>query len=138
MNTVFLSLGSNIGDRQQNLLTAINHIAVRIGHVQAQSAFIVTTPWGYVSDNNYLNAALKVTTTLEPFELLKATQQIERDMGRTHKTLDGNYQDRIIDIDILLFYNGQQSVTVNSPTLTIPHPLMHQRDFVLTPLKEIL
>ena len=144
MHTVYLSLGTNLGDKEQNLLSAITEIARRIGPIKAQSAFLETEPWGFESPNTFLNAAVCVETTLSPLALLRKTQQIERLMGRTQKTnlfpQQGSrkglptYHDRIIDIDILLY----DDLHISTPTLTIPHPLMNERDFVLIPLKEIM
>lgn len=134
MHTVYLSLGSNLGDKEQNLMSAISEIARRIGDITAQSAFLETEPWGYDSKNTFLNAAVRVETELSPLDLLHTTQQIERDLGRTHKSQQGLYHDRTIDIDILLY----DDLHIQTPELTIPHPLMQQRDFVLIPLKEIM
>lgn len=134
MHTVYLSLGSNLGDKEQNLTSAVSEIARRIGDITAQSAFLETEPWGFDSENTFLNAAVRVETELSPYELLHATQHIERDLGRTHKSKHGRYHDRIIDIDILLY----DDLHIQTPELTIPHPLMQQRDFVLIPLKEIM
>lgn len=133
MHTVYLSLGTNLGDKERNLLLAIAEIGRRIGSVTAQSAFLVTEPWGFESPNSFLNAAIKVETELEPLTLLKVTQQIERNMGRTRKSTV-NYHDRIIDIDILLY----DDLHIKTQQLTIPHPHMYERDFVLIPLREIL
>ena len=140
VHTVYLSLGTNLGNKEQNLLTAIAEIGRRIGPIKAQSAFLATEPWGFESENTFLNAAIRIETELSPIALLDETQQIERDMGRTQKSSANcqlstvNYQDRIIDIDILLY----DDLHIDTPRLTIPHPLMQQRDFVLIPLKEIL
>ena len=134
MHTVYLSLGSNLGDKEQNLTSAISEIARRIGDITAQSAFLETEPWGFDSDNAFLNAAVCVETQLSPYELLHTTQQIERDLGRVQKSHQGLYHDRIIDIDILLY----DDLHIQTPELTIPHPLMQQREFVLIPLKEIM
>lgn len=133
MHTLYLSLGTNLGDKAQNLRDAIARIGEMIGIVECQSSFLATEPWGFHSDNTFLNAAVKVTTSLTPHEVLMLTQQIERDMGRTQKSAGGEYHDRIIDIDILLY----DDVHISTPELTIPHPLMHQRDFVMIPLNEI-
>jgi len=103
------------------------------GHVLACSSFVETEPWGFVSDNAFLNAVIEIDTSLTPYELLRVTQGIERSMGRTRKSINGNYSDRIIDIDILLY----EDVVVGEPELTIPHPLMWQRRFVYEPLLEI-
>lgn len=134
MHIVYLSLGTNLGDKEQNLLSAITEIDRRIGSVRAQSAFLSTEPWGFESEHTFLNAAVCVETELSPNALLRATQQIERDMGRTQKSVDGKYHDRIIDIDILLY----DDLHINTKKLTIPHPRMYERDFVLIPLREIL
>ena len=92
-----------------------------------------TEPWGFTSPHSFVNAAVSIDTILSPHEVLEATQQIERDMGREQKSMNGEYHDRIIDIDILLY----DDMEINEKDLTIPHPLMHQRDFVMIPLREI-
>lgn len=130
---VYLGLGSNLGDKCLHLRTAINEIEKRIGHVECQSAFVETEPWGFESDNTFVNAVVRVDTALSPLDLLKETQTIERVMGRTHKTVDGKYSDRIIDIDILLYGDAE----INLPELVVPHPRMYERDFVMKPLEEV-
>jgi 2-amino-4-hydroxy-6-hydroxymethyldihydropteridine diphosphokinase len=142
---VYLSLGSNQGDRQANILMAIQLIGDRVGTVLRQSSLIETEPWGFDSKHKFLNGVILVETMLSPREVLQTTQQIERDLGkrkahatRRSKTVNNNmphcqYHDRPIDIDILLYDN----LTVDEPGLTIPHPLMRQRDFVMIPLNEI-
>ena len=134
MPTTYLSLGSNLGDRIQLLHTAINEIAERVGRVEAISSCIETEPVGFDSVHLFLNMAVRVTTELNPYELLKVLKQLERDLGRTRKSHDGVHYDRTIDIDILLYDN----LEVNSTELQIPHPRMWERDFVMRPLKEIL
>ena len=124
---IYLGLGSNLGDKCLHLRTAINEIEKRIGHVECQSAFVETEPWGFESDNTFVNAVVRVDTALSPLDLLKETQTIEREMGRTHKTVDGKYSDRIIDIDILLYGDAE----INLPELVVPHPRMYERDFVM-------
>ena len=133
-HTAYLSLGTNLGDKENNLLSAISEIERRIGPVRAQSAFLATEPWGFDSQNTFLNAAIRIETKFSPLELLDETQQIERDLGRKHKSVNGQYHDRIIDIDILLY----DDLHISTPRLTIPHPHMYERDFVLIPLKEII
>jgi 2-amino-4-hydroxy-6-hydroxymethyldihydropteridine diphosphokinase len=139
-HTVYLSLGSNLGNRKQLLLDAIEKINKKVGNVVRQSSFYETKPWGFESENLFLNAAVKVTAKLSPTELLEVTQQIEREMGRKKKTTYNfrqqtpNYSDRPIDIDILLY----DDLHVDLPELKIPHPLMQERDFVLVPLREII
>ena len=130
---VYLGLGSNLGDKAWNLSEAIRLIGERVGQVVRQSSFIETEPWGFQSDNSFLNAVILCETDKTPREVLLLTQQIERDMGRRQKSVSVGYIDRTIDIDILLY----DDLTVDEPDLKIPHPLMHQRDFVMRPLKEI-
>jgi 2-amino-4-hydroxy-6-hydroxymethyldihydropteridine diphosphokinase len=134
MTRVYLGLGTNLGDKPANLHRAVRLIAERVGQVVAVSSFHATEPWGFESAHSFLNAACAVDTTLPPLALLQATQAIERDMGRKEKSVDGNYADRLIDIDILLYGDEQVSL----PGLTIPHPLMRERDFVMVPLSEVL
>ena len=130
---VYLGLGSNLGDKVWNLSEAIRLIAERVGQVVRQSSFIETEPWGFRSDNTFLNAVILCETDKTPREVLLLTQQIERDMGRRQKSVSVGYIDRTIDIDILLY----DDLSVDEPDLKIPHPLMHQRDFVMRPLEEI-
>ncbi|MBR5149190.1 MAG: 2-amino-4-hydroxy-6-hydroxymethyldihydropteridine diphosphokinase [Bacteroidaceae bacterium] len=129
----YLGIGTNLGDRAENLTRAVALISEQVGMVLACSSFIETAPWGFASENRFLNAVLKVDTLLGPEALLQATQAVERQMGRTHKTVDGNYTDRVIDVDILLY----EDVVMKTPELTIPHPYILQRDFVYIPLEEI-
>lgn len=133
MVKTYLGLGTNIGNRRRNLITAAALLAERAGDVLSISSFYETEPVGFQSDNQFLNAAVYLETTCSPQELLEITQAIEREMGRTSKSVDGQYKDRIIDIDILLYGDW----VVNEETLTLPHPLMQEREFVMAPLAEI-
>lgn len=127
-------MGTNLGDKRKNIAEAIKNIGELVGDVVRQSALYETEPWGFRSDNRFVNAAVCVDTQLSPRRLLKVTQRIEREMGRTLKSDGGEYHDRIIDIDILLYGD----LHIDEPDLKIPHPLMHERDFVMTPLNEIM
>ena len=129
---VYLSLGSNLGRREENLTKAIQLIAERVGAVIRQSSFIETAPWGFYSEHQFMNAAILCETDKTPREVLQLTQQIEKEMGRKNKT-SHFYSDRCIDIDILLY----DDLTIDEPDLKIPHPLMQERDFVMIPLKQI-
>lgn len=131
---VYLSLGSNQGNRHKYLNRAIELINHRLGQVEAISQFIETEPEGFVSPFMFLNAALRMRTELSPLALLIGLQQIERELGRTQKSHDGTHYDRSIDLDILLYDN----VRIDTPILTIPHPRMQERSFVLLPLQEVL
>ncbi|MBP3712223.1 MAG: 2-amino-4-hydroxy-6-hydroxymethyldihydropteridine diphosphokinase [Bacteroidaceae bacterium] len=131
---LYLSLGSNLGDREDMLHRAIALIEERVGTVQRVSTFIETEPWGFQSEHPFLNAAVMVRTTLSPIECLDRTQQIERELGRKKKSKGGVYHDRPIDIDLLLYGD----LHLSTPRLTLPHPHMQERDFVMIPLREIL
>jgi len=133
VHSVYLGLGSNLGNRKKLLLQAIRLISEQVGKVTRQSSLIETEPWGFESNNKFLNAVILCETTKTPREVLEITQQIERDMGRTKKSVSVGYSDRTVDIDILLY----DDLTIDEPDLKIPHPLMHKRDFVMIPLKEI-
>ena len=133
MATVYLGLGTNLGDKEANLRTAIYKLQERIGKQVSLSSFYETAPWGFESDHSFLNAAIGLETSLSPIEILHITQEIEKELGRTKKSVNGSYSDRLIDIDILLY----DTLVLQTPELTIPHPLMTERDFVMKPLLEI-
>ena len=133
MHQVYLGLGTNLGDKEANLKAAVEEIGKRVGEVTSLSAFHVSEPWGFTSEHTFLNAVCCVLTDFRPMEVLRLTQDIERSLGRLKKSVDGHYSDRLIDIDILLY----DDLHLSSPELTIPHPLMWQRDFVMIPLHEI-
>ena len=133
MAKVFLGLGTNLGDKRNNLLTAVKNIEKKIGKVTSLSSFYETEPWGFESENSFLNAALCVETSLDPATILNIIKEIEIEMGRTQKSVNKIYSDRPIDIDILLY----DDLTMETDELTIPHPLMTERDFVMKPLMEI-
>jgi 2-amino-4-hydroxy-6-hydroxymethyldihydropteridine diphosphokinase len=129
-DSVFLLLGSNIGDRSANLFAAATQIASSLGTVLLQSATYESAPWGNQDQPEFYNLAVQLRTELTPLMLLSGIKTIEGDMGRTKASL---WDKRIIDIDILLFGGGVM-ITKN---LTIPHPLLPERRFALTPLAEI-
>ena len=130
---VYLGLGTNLGDKEQNLRMSIKKIEERIGNVVSLSAFYATAPWGFSSENSLLNAAVCVETTLLPLQVLEETQRIERELGRTEKSVNGLYADRLIDIDLLLYDDR----VMDAEGLILPHPLMTERRFVMEPLSEI-
>lgn len=131
---LYIGLGSNLGDRSALLDEALQLIDERVGRVVRVSSYYETEPWGFQSDNLFLNAAALVITTLSPQRCLKETQHIERQLGRVDKTVDGAFQDRPIDIDLLMYDN----LEVNESDLTLPHPHIEEREFVQIPLQEIL
>ena len=148
-----------MGNRRQNIEKAVALLGERVGEVLRQSSLIETEPWGFKSENRFLNGVILCATELSPREVLVETQQIERELGRkksplqlpqkgerefltSYSPLSGwrgaggeapNYHDRPIDIDILLY----DDLHIDEPDLKIPHPLMHERDFVMIPLREI-
>jgi len=131
---VFLALGSNIGNRRLTMIRAMERLEEVVGTVERFSELYETEPEGFASDNKFLNGAVLVDTELSPREVLERTQMIEKELGRTTKSQGGEYHDRTIDIDILLY----DDLKVDEPDLQIPHPRMYNRDFVMTPLREIL
>ena len=134
LHKVYLGLGSNLGNKEENILEAIKRIGELVGVVARQSSLYKTEPWGFESENYFVNAVVCCHTSLSPFDVLEHTQQIERMLGRTSKTRHGEYHDRLIDIDILLY----DDMSIDLTNLKIPHPLMQERDFVMIPLREIL
>lgn len=130
----YLSLGSNLGDRHATMQSAILLLGKQAGTVDRVSSAIETEPWGFESANKFLNMCVRITTTLSPEQLLATTKDIELQLGRTTKSVNGQYHDRPIDIDILTY----DDLHINTPSLTLPHPHMHERDFVMIPLHEIL
>lgn len=132
-NKVYLSLGSNLGDKHEYLRLAVELLSERAGQVLKVSNNYETEPDGFVSENNFVNIAICLETELEPLALLEVCEGIEKELGRERKSVNLNYSDRVIDIDILYFNNMQLA----TERLTLPHPRMHKRQFVLEPLAEI-
>ena len=130
---VYLGLGTNSGNKQDNLQRAIEALSLALGLPAACSSFMESEPWGFESKNSFLNCVVTFDTHLSPIELLNTTEEIERRLGRTKKSIGGQYSDRTIDIDILFYGNK----VIKSERLTVPHPLLHLRNFVLQPLHEI-
>lgn len=131
---LYLSLGGNQGDRAAFLWEAIRLITARVGRLHSLSSLYETEPWGFESAQRFFNAVAVVRTPLSPTEVLARTQLIEKELGRAKKTESGgSYQDRPIDIDLL----AHGDCVMSTPELTLPHPLMTQRGFVLRPLVEV-
>jgi 2-amino-4-hydroxy-6-hydroxymethyldihydropteridine diphosphokinase len=133
MHKLYIGLGSNLGNKEEMLHRALELINKNIGSVLRVSSFMESEPWGFQSENTFLNAACLVETTLTPLQCLRETQKIERLLGRTKKSKNGIYHDRPIDLDLLLY----DDLKINTPKLVLPHPLMQERDFVMIPLREI-
>jgi 2-amino-4-hydroxy-6-hydroxymethyldihydropteridine diphosphokinase len=133
MNLVYLSLGTNMGDRKLNIELAYAMITQSTGTIRQKSSLYETPPWGFESTSNFINTVVLLETYLDLEELFKRLKQIEKEIGRTKTANSTTYEDRIIDIDILDF-NGKIS---HSDELTVPHPRIEMRNFVLIPLAEI-
>lgn len=131
MALVYLSLGSNLGDRNDYLKQALHFLGEMVDKTVSESAIYEYPPWGYNSDNFFLNMAVILNTSRTPEDLLGLIKGIESKMGR--ESANNGYSDRSIDIDII-FYDD---LVLESDSLTIPHPLMHKRKFVLEPMSEI-
>ena len=146
---IYLGIGTNLGDREANLQTALQLLDERVGERLACSSVYRSAPQGFVSDNEFANIVAVYETDFSPEEVLLLTQQIEREMGRTEKSVNGVYHDRVIDIDLLQAltpssspFKGEnlmesEEVVCKSETLTLPHPRMQEREFVMIPLREV-
>ena len=132
MHQVFLSIGGNLNNTEEKFERLFSLLQERVGKITLESSYYQSDAWGFESEYPFINIALEIQTELSPFELLQETQSIEKELGREEKTTT-SYQDRTMDIDII-FYDNEIIKTSN---LEIPHPKMHLRDFVLTPLNEI-
>ena len=133
MSVVYLGIGTNLGDKEDNLRFALENIEEQIGKIISCSVPYASEAWGFDSKNSFLNIVVSIETQLAPFDLLDVTQKIEKLMGREKKSVDGVYSDRIIDIDILLYDN----IKMNTDRLILPHPGLKDRLFFQIPLKEI-
>lgn len=132
-NKVYLALGSNVGNGKELIERAYMLLQERVGIITHKSALYTTMPEGFESNNLFTNSAICLQTTHSAIDVLHHTQQIEKELGRMHKSVNLQYADRSMDIDIL-YYNLEQ---INQEGLIVPHPRMHTRRFVLEPLCEI-
>jgi 2-amino-4-hydroxy-6-hydroxymethyldihydropteridine diphosphokinase len=130
---VYLGIGSNLEDREANLEEAVDRIGTLAGDIIRTSSIYETEPWGFSSENEFLNMVVEIETQLNPADLMDVLLKIESRLGRIKEKDESQYTSRIIDIDILLY----EDVIVNDVNLRIPHPLMEERKFVLVPLNEI-
>ena len=130
-NEVVISLGTNLGDKLKNLKNALSNIE-DFGRILNKSRIFSSDPWGYDSENEFLNMGLVIKTSLEPMQLLKKLKSIEKQMGRRPK-MGQSYQDRIIDLDILI-YSG---IIIDNEELSVPHPKIKERKFSLLILKDL-
>lgn len=134
---IYFGIGTNLGNREANLREALQLLDERVGEQLACSSVYRSAPMGFVSDNEFANIVAVYETEYSLEEVLLITQQIEREMGRTEKSVNGIYHDRVIDIDLLKATHHSSLITHHSSTLTLPHPRMQERDFVMIPLREV-
>ena len=140
---VYMGIGTNLGDREANLRRAIELVHERVGECMACSSIYRSAPQGFVSENQFANIVAVCQTNHSPEEVLHITQQIEFEMGRKEKSINGIYHDRVIDIDLLMAYEGDRvmdngnGIEYSSGILKLPHPRMQERDFVMIPLREV-
>ena len=133
---IYFGIGTNLGNREDNLREALSKLDARVGEQLACSSIYRSAPVGFESDNEFANIVALYHTTYSPEEVLHITQAIEREMGRVQKSQHGIYHDRVIDIDLLQAM-GDGVIRRESKDLTLPHPKMRERDFVMIPLAEI-
>ena len=133
---IYFGIGTNLGNREENLRKAVELLHERVGECIACSSVYRSAPQGFVSENEFANIVAVCQTIHSPEEVLLITQQIEREMGRTEKSVNGVYHDRVIDID-LLQARGDEAIRRSGERLTLPHPRMQERDFVMIPLREV-
>jgi 2-amino-4-hydroxy-6-hydroxymethyldihydropteridine diphosphokinase len=130
MSRSYIGIGSNLGNRYENCVHAIELLEERGVTVQKRSSVYETKPWGVTDQPRFINMVVQIETTLEPEELLRLLKGIEKEIGRQDSF---HWGPRIIDLDILLF----NALVLNEENLKIPHPFLHEREFVLRPLNEI-
>lgn len=136
---IYFGIGTNLGNREENLKEALSCLDKRVGERLACSSIYRSAPLGFESDNEFANIVAVYRTEYSPEEVLLITQQIERDMGRKLKSINGIYHDRIIDIDLIKAYRTTgEEIIVETTTLVMPHIKMQERAFVIEPLKEVL
>lgn len=132
--TYYLNLGSNLDDREGNIWAADLRLSIDLGLVTARSEMVDSEPWGFKSDNAFINRGIAVESVEEPLSALQIIHRIEREMGSArHRNDDGSYRDRLIDIDIMAI----DDLVVNEPELQVPHRHLASRDFFLRPLAQL-
>ena len=129
----YLNIGSNIGQRRDNLYRAVVALAAVTGGC-AVSSIVESEPWGFESDNRFMNLGVSLESSLEPHEMLESIHEIERSLGSAvHRDQHGGYIDRLVDIDIVAI----DDMIIDTPTLQVPHPHLPERDFFLKPMLQL-
>lgn len=132
LNYLYLGLGSNLGDKRENINLAYGHIQEKIGNICRKSAIYETPPWGFQSEDVFYNTVIFLETELTAEQVLEKIQEIEKELGRV-KDFKIGYSSRVIDIDILDYNN----MILEKPQLVLPHPHIEKRNFVLYPMRDI-
>ena len=133
MHTVFINIGSNMGQRRLVLSRAMRAVGEAFGAYEI-SHVVESEPWGFESDRKFLNLGMMFGSDLEPRQILERLQEIERSISSVpHRNADGTYADRELDIDIVAI----DELTIDEPELTLPHPRLAERDFFLVPMEEL-
>ena len=130
----YLNIGSNIGDRRDNLYRAVVALAACTGGDCAVSPIVESEPWGFESDNRFMNLGVCLQSTMSPWQMLERIQEIERELGSaSHRDAQGGYVDRLVDIDIVAI----DDLVIDSPSLQVPHRHLPERDFFLIPMQHL-
>lgn len=130
----YLNIGSNIGDRRDNLYRAVVALAACTGGDCAVSPIVESEPWGFESDNRFMNLGVCLQSTMSPWQMLERIHEIERELGSaSHRDAQGGYVDRLVDIDIVAI----DDVVIDSPSLQVPHRHLPERDFFLIPMQHL-
>ena len=129
----YLNIGSNIGDRRDNLYRAVVALAAGTSGC-ALSRIVESEPWGFESDNRFMNVGVRLSSNMEPHDMLENIHDIERRLGSaSHRDCEGHYIDRLVDIDIMAI----DDLVIDTPELQVPHAHLHERDFFLRPMMEL-
>lgn len=129
----FINIGTNLGNRKLNISKALQRIMGRFGWFEMSNA-VETAPWGYESQNSFMNVGLRLVSDKEPLEVLRELQAVEREISPgAHRDAQGNYVDRVLDIDIVAIDERK----IDTPELQVPHPHLAERDFFLRPMVEL-
>ena len=129
----YLNIGSNMGDRRDNLYRAVVALAAGNGGC-AVSSIVESEPWGFESDNRFMNVGVWLSSDMDPLAMLEHIHDIERRLGsKTHRDSEGHYIDRLVDIDIMAIGD----LVIDTPTLQVPHPHLPERDFFLNPMMQL-
>jgi len=134
MPTVHVNIGSNLGNSRSQIELAVAWISFLATGELRRSSFIESEPWGFSSPNKFLNLGIEFESTTPPEALLGYLLELQNSISAApHRTHNGTYADRLIDIDLIYYGN----LTINTPALVLPHPRLHMREFVLTPINEL-